>query len=107
MSTNFAKAGGDTPVITGRLDPSAIVAAARARRVAYVAGRFAGTWQRLGGLLASVQAWWHAGVQRRRTRAELLALTDRELVDIGLRRGDIERVVREAANWNHPTRRAA
>lgn len=37
----------------------------------------------------------------RRTAAELSALTDRELNDLGLSRGDISRIAREAAQQAH------
>lgn len=43
-------------------------------------------------LLATIAAWNDARV----TRNELSRLTDRELDDIGLTRGDIERVARAA-----------
>lgn len=58
-----------------------------------------------GGLLARIEALLVAGAQllRRhriysRTRAELSALTDRELADLGISRFDIDRVAREAAS---------
>jgi uncharacterized protein YjiS (DUF1127 family) len=57
------------------------------------------------GLVARVEALLVAGAQllrRRRiysrTQAELSALTDRELADLGISRFDIARVAREAAN---------
>jgi len=57
------------------------------------------------GLMARFEALRSAGAQllrRRRiysrTLAELSALTDRELADLGISRFDIARVAREAAN---------
>ncbi|ABL73007.1 MULTISPECIES: DUF1127 domain-containing protein [Paracoccus] len=48
----------------------------------------------LGQVFARVTAMVTAWNDARITRRELSALTDRELTDIGLTRGDIERVAR-------------
>ncbi|MDQ7261354.1 DUF1127 domain-containing protein [Paracoccus sp. PS-1] len=48
----------------------------------------------LGRVVARVTAMVAAWNDARVTRRELNALTDRELSDIGLTRGDIERVAR-------------
>lgn len=50
----------------------------------------------LGQVFARVTAMITAWNNARSTRRELNALTDRELSDIGLARGDIERVARGA-----------
>lgn len=52
-------------------------------------------------LLAGFAGW----MQRRRAEAELRALTDRELADIGLSRGDILYVLREAREVAAPVAR--
>lgn len=44
----------------------------------------------LGGLIATLKTW----NDERITRRELNALSDRELADVGLRRSDIESVVK-------------
>lgn len=105
MIRNQADPG--APAHNGRLDAAAIVAAAHARRVTYVAARFAPIWRRVGGIFAGLAEWWRGTLRQRQTRDELMRLDDRELVDIGLRRCDIDRIVQEAANWNQPTNRAA
>ena len=52
-------------------------------------------------LLAGFAGW----MQRRRAEAELRALTDRELADIGLSRGDIPYVLREGRVVEAPVAR--
>jgi uncharacterized protein YjiS (DUF1127 family) len=55
------------------------------------------TNQLIGQLMASLQSWWLAFLDWRIQRAAILqleALSDRELRDIGLRRGEIEGAVR-------------
>lgn len=56
-------------------------------RVAPSAARPAGIFDRIA---ATVRYW----MEVRETRKQLNALTDRELADIGLARGEIERVAR-------------
>ena len=54
--------------------------------------RFGGAFDgvRLNALVGAVYTW----IETRRTREALSALTDRELDDIGLARGDIDRIAR-------------
>lgn len=47
-----------------------------------------------GPVVARLTAWVSASIEVRQTRRELSRLSDRELADIGLARGDIERVAR-------------
>lgn len=47
-----------------------------------------------GPVVARLTAWVSASIEARQTRRELSRLSDRELADIGLARGDIERVAR-------------
>lgn len=49
-------------------------------------------------LLTRVVTWWNEQRRYRRTLNELSALTDRELNDIGLTRGDIEGVAQRSAH---------
>lgn len=49
------------------------------------------------GLLGRLRARLEEHARYRRTRDELSALSDRELDDIGLARGDIEQVARRSA----------
>ena len=51
----------------------------------------------LAGLAQRLQARGQEYARYVRTRDELDVLTDRELADIGLVRGDIERIARQAA----------
>ena len=57
---------------------------------------FAGgqAWQ--GRLVARVQDAVYGWLERSRARRELNRLTDHELADIGMTRGDIDRVLRES-----------
>ena len=57
-----------------------------------------------GGFFGAIEAWFAQALQMwrvrrdiRRTYKELSALTNRELDDLGLTRGDIARVSRESA----------
>lgn len=52
----------------------------------------------VAGLLHGLRAWLEEHRRFRETMCELSALTDRELDDIGLTRGDIEGVARRCAN---------
>jgi uncharacterized protein YjiS (DUF1127 family) len=55
------------------------------------------THLRVGGLIATVKAWWIAYLTRRIERAammQLRALSDRVLLDIGLTRSQIEEAVK-------------
>ncbi|MBK1658418.1 DUF1127 domain-containing protein [Paracraurococcus ruber] len=74
---------------------------------AYQAGLTEGARQLLARLGDALFGW----AARARARAELGALTDRELADIGLSRGEIERAVAVAkpapAATSRPTRRPA
>ncbi|TDH64496.1 DUF1127 domain-containing protein [Dankookia rubra] len=72
---------------------------------AYRAGLLRGATQLLARLGDALFGW----VERARLRAELGSLTDRELADIGLSRGDIGRVVdaSEPVAETAPTRRPA
>ena len=65
---------------------------------------FSDTQSNGASLSARVSAWWDgvkAETARRRvmraTYAELAALSDRELADLGMSRAEISRVAREAA----------
>jgi uncharacterized protein YjiS (DUF1127 family) len=63
----------------------------RTARFAYDAAHLVG-----GGCAAALAGWWRARAERRERRrgiAELEALSDRELWDIGLRRGEINSAV--------------
>jgi uncharacterized protein YjiS (DUF1127 family) len=89
------------------LAPSAERERALAQRLAageaYQAGLLRGAAQLLGRLGDALFGW----VGRARLRAELNALSDRDLADIGLSRGDIGRVVdrSEAVEDAAPVRR--
>lgn len=48
------------------------------------------------GLLAGLRRTLAARMLVRRTRAELAVLSDRDLADLGIHRGDIGRIAREA-----------
>lgn len=50
----------------------------------------------LSELVARVSETWREYQRYRRTRTELDTLTDRELADIGLARGDIESIARQS-----------
>jgi uncharacterized protein YjiS (DUF1127 family) len=50
-----------------------------------------------GSLLQRLSGWFAEQRRYRRTLAELSTLTDRELDDIGLTRGDLEFVARRSA----------
>ncbi len=54
----------------------------------------ANTFARLRAAFAGLREAWREDARMRRTYNELSALTDRELADIGLRRCDIDDVVR-------------
>jgi uncharacterized protein YjiS (DUF1127 family) len=69
------------------------LAAARERDAAIAAGirrAFGAIWQGVSIVAVAVVTW----PERRRTYENLRALTDRELADIGLTRGDIGNIVR-------------
>jgi uncharacterized protein YjiS (DUF1127 family) len=51
----------------------------------------------LGGIVMRLAGWMGEQRRYRRTMNELSALTDRELEDIGLSRGDIESVAQRCA----------
>jgi uncharacterized protein YjiS (DUF1127 family) len=82
-------------------------AAIRARDEALAAG-LRKLFTRIGQGLATAGRALHAWPERRRTYDSLRALTDRELADIGMARGDIARVfepgfalpAKQAANGN-------
>jgi uncharacterized protein YjiS (DUF1127 family) len=57
-----------------------------------VAGIGIGT--RLSGVMTALLAAYSTWADKRSTRLELNRLTDRELDDIGLSRGDIDRITR-------------
>jgi uncharacterized protein YjiS (DUF1127 family) len=58
-----------------------------------VAVREAEPWPRL---VASIRRWQHSRRERRRVERELAAYSDRELEEIGVRRGDIPAIARAA-----------
>lgn len=68
---------------------------ARALRLAAAEAYHAGLTQGARQLFARVGDALFGRVRRARIRAELASLSDRELADIGLTRGDIDRVLAE------------
>ncbi|MEM1387135.1 MAG: DUF1127 domain-containing protein [Pseudomonadota bacterium] len=48
--------------------------------------------QRSAGIFAQLVAWYHTWSETRATREALYKLSDRDLEDVGLTRGDIDRV---------------
>lgn len=52
---------------------------------------------RFGDAVARLMQWYARWTIYRRTRDELMALGDRDLADLGLVRGDVERIARQAA----------
>ena len=53
--------------------------------------------ERFNAVLRDLRARYEEAKLVRRTEAELLALTDRDLADLGISRYDIPRIAREAA----------
>ena len=64
---------------------------------AYAGASRRGEAHGIAGLLNRLRARGEEYARYVRTRDELAGLTDRELADIGLVRGDIDRIARQAA----------